>query len=156
MHGLLSGPMLGPMPHDDEVTAPAAAAGPAEAGAAAPVGEGALLWAPGPGERAHARVAKFMSWLTAARGIPLHGYDELWRWSVERPAEFWDYVWDFFDVPGRGEGPALTGGLMPDVRWFPGASVNYARAALRTAWRTRRDRGDLPVRVGPAWHPQLW
>jgi acetoacetyl-CoA synthetase len=127
--------MLGPMPHNDDVTASAAAAGPAEPGAAAPVGEGALLWAPGPSERAHARVAKFMSWLTAQRGIPLRGYDELWRWSVERPAAFWDCVWDFFDVPGRrGDGPALTGGPMPDFRWFPGASVNYARAALRTAW----------------------
>ncbi len=128
--------MLGPMPHDDEVAAPAAAAAAGAAGGAAgaPAGEGALLWAPGPGERAHARVARFMTWLAAERGIHARGYDELWRWSVERPAEFWDSVWAFFDLPGhRGDGPALTGGPMPDISWFPGASVNYARAALRKA-----------------------
>jgi len=118
------------MPHDDDVAAPAAAAA---ANAAAPAGEGALLWAPGPGEREHARVAGFIRWL-AARGIHAAGYDELWRWSVERPGDFWDSVWAFFDLPGRrGDGPAVTGGPMPGVRWFPAASVNYARAALRRA-----------------------
>src|SRR5262249_41024774 len=33
----------------------------------------------------------------------------------------------------RGDGPVLTGGQMPDVTWFPGATLNYARNALRAA-----------------------
>ena len=33
----------------------------------------------------------------------------------------------------RGEGPVLTGTTMPDVTWFPGATLNYAQNALRTA-----------------------
>jgi acetoacetyl-CoA synthetase len=33
----------------------------------------------------------------------------------------------------RGDGPALAG-AMPEVRWFEGATLNYARNALRTAW----------------------
>src|SRR5262249_55728961 len=33
----------------------------------------------------------------------------------------------------RGDGPALTGGPMPDVTWFPSATLNYARNALRAA-----------------------
>jgi acetoacetyl-CoA synthetase len=119
------------MPQDDEVMAPAAAAGTAGGVAAQ---EGALLWSPGPADRAHAKVTRFIGWLAAERGFHVSGYDELWRWSVERPGEFWDCVWAFFDPPGRrGDGPALSGVTMPDVRWFPGASVNYARAALATA-----------------------
>ncbi len=128
------------MPQDDEVTAPAAASPqtpppPAAATAAsAAVQEGELLWSPGPSERAHAKVARFIRWLAAERDIRVSGYDELWRWSVEQPGEFWDCVWSFFGPPGRrGDGPALAGGTMPDVRWFPGASVNYARAALAAA-----------------------
>ena len=31
-------------------------------------------------------------------------------------------------------GPVLAGEVMPDVRWFTGATLNYARNALRTAW----------------------
>src|SRR5262249_5912096 len=39
-----------------------------------------------------------------------------------------------FDVVGeRGSGPVLSGGAMPDVAWYPGATVNYAENALRTA-----------------------
>jgi acetoacetyl-CoA synthetase len=118
------------MPQDDKVIAPVGAA--VQKGGA--MQEGALLWSPGPGERAHARVTRFIGWLAAERGVHVRGYDELWRWSVEQPAEFWDCVWTFFDPPGRrGEGPALSGGTMPDVRWFPGARVNYARAALAAA-----------------------
>ena len=51
------------------------------------------------------------------------------------PAAFWSAVWDYFDVLGdRGDGPVLAGEVMPDVRWFAGATLNYARNALRTAW----------------------
>ncbi len=51
------------------------------------------------------------------------------------PGAFWAAVWNYFDVLGdRGPGPVLTGEVMPDVQWFTGATLNYARNALRTAW----------------------
>ena len=54
---------------------------------------------------------------------------------MQHPGEFWTSIWDYFDVLGdRGDGPALTGTTMPGVHWFPGATLNYARNALRTAW----------------------
>ena len=98
-------------------------------------GYGAVLWEPDDKTVRHARVTRFMSWL-AARGKPrFGGYEELWQWSVTRPGEFWAAVWDYFEVLGdRGTGPALAGDVMPDVRWFDGATLNYARNALRTAW----------------------
>src|SRR6185369_14383857 len=34
----------------------------------------------------------------------------------------------------RGDGPVLDGQVMPYVQWFGGATMNYARNALRTAW----------------------
>src|SRR5208282_2664143 len=49
----------------------------------------------------------------------------------------------YFEVLGdRGPGPVLAGQVMPDVRWFAGATLNYARNALRTAW-TDPDRTAL-------------
>ncbi len=127
--------MLGPMSHDKDVAAGAGRApGATPAAEVPPVGEGTLLRAPGPADRAQARVTGYLRWLAAEHGLSFGGYDELWRWSVDRPADFWQSVWDFFDVQGhRGEGPVLDGGPMPDVRWFAGATVNYARTALRTA-----------------------
>src|SRR5260370_4246839 len=123
-------PDAGAMPHDDDVAAPAAAAA---ANAAAPAGEGALLWAPGPGEREHARVAGFIRWL-AARGIHAAGYDELWRWSVERPGDFWDSVWAFFHLPGRrGHRPAVTCGPRSPRASGPPAGTAPPRAPPRRA-----------------------
>jgi acetoacetyl-CoA synthetase len=95
---------------------------------------GATLWEPGEGSARDARITSYAAWLREGRGPALRGYDELWRWSVADPAGFWASVWDYFDVIGRrGDGPVLSGGPMPDVTWFGGSTLNYARNALRTA-----------------------
>ncbi len=96
-------------------------------------GYGAVLWEPDDKTVRNARVTHFIRWL-ASRGTAAGGYQDLWQWSVTHPGEFWTAVWDYFDVLGdRGDGPAMAG-AMPEVRWFEGATLNYARNALRTAW----------------------
>ena len=101
---------------------------------------GDTLWQPGPEVIERARITAYHRWLGAERGITLGGgtgpqtYRELHAWSVTEPGPFWDSLWDYFEVVGeRGDGPALTGTEMPDVAWFPGATLNYAANALRTA-----------------------
>ena len=112
--------MLGPMPTDDEVTK---LLGP---------DYGTVLWEPSPERIEQAQITRYRRWL-AQRGVAVHGYTGLWEWSVREPARFWDSIWDYFGVLGqRGTGPAVTGEL-PDARWFPGATLNYARNALRAA-----------------------
>jgi len=124
--------MLMPMPTDDQVTA-----------ALGGRDYGATLWAPSERSVRDARITGFAAWLAGARGRDLRGYDELWRWSVTEPAEFWSSVWEHFGVAGRpGDGPVLSGGPMPDVHWFTGTTLNYARNALRTA---RTDPGRTAV-----------
>jgi acetoacetyl-CoA synthetase len=97
-------------------------------------GYGAVLWEPDQQTVHDARVTRFIRWL-GGRGHVFAGYPDLWQWSVTQPGEFWASVWDYFEVLGhRGPGPVLTGEVMPDVQWFTGATLNYARNALRTAW----------------------
>jgi acetoacetyl-CoA synthetase len=136
------GSMLGRMPMDDDAGAVAGLPG---------RGYGDVLWEPSPEVVKRARVTDYRRWL-GERGISAGGpgepvpggetlaaaaardYHDLWRWSVEQPAAFWGSLWDYFAVLGeRGEGPVLTGGPMPGVTWFAGATLNYARNALRTA-----------------------
>ena len=119
-------------------------------------GYGDVLWEPSPEVVERARVTDYRRWL-AARGVSMGGpgragwirrraagrgaagaaardYHQLWQWSVDEPAAFWGSLWDYFGVLGeRGDGPVLAGGPMPEVSWFPGATLNYARNALRTA-----------------------
>ncbi|HEY1643689.1 MAG TPA: acetoacetate--CoA ligase [Streptosporangiaceae bacterium] len=117
----------------------ATAAGPAAASAGRDYG--ATLWTPDPATVEHARISQYARWLTAERAVPLEaGYESLWRWSVTDPGAFWASVWDYFGVLGqRGAGPELAGGPMPEVTWFAGTTLNYARNALRWA-RTDPDR----------------
>ena len=115
--------MLMPMPTDDQ--------------AAAALGGhdyGATLWEPTERSISQARITAYAAWLRDQRGRDLTTYDELRRWSVARPDEFWASVWDYFGVLGRrGDGPVLAGGPMPDVSWFGGTTLNYARNALGVA-----------------------
>jgi acetoacetyl-CoA synthetase len=101
---------------------------------------GAVLWEPSAQVIEQAQVTAYQRWLASERGVaagdgePAAAYRTLWNWSVTELGPFWDSVWDYCGVAGvRGEGPVLTGGQMPGVRWFPGATLNYARNALRAA-----------------------
>jgi acetoacetyl-CoA synthetase len=98
-------------------------------------GYGATLWVPDERTVRNARITHFRDWLERTRNVATDGYRELHEWSVSDLDGFWQAVWEYFDVLGdRGDGPVLAGGQMPDVTWFPGATLNYARNALRTAW----------------------
>jgi acetoacetyl-CoA synthetase len=111
------------------------ALGPASAGR----DYGDTLWQPSAQSAARAVVTAYASWLAghggpvldAPDGVP--SYRQLWQWSVDEPTAFWSSIWDYFGVLGtRGDGPLLTG-EMPDVSWFAGTSLNYARNALHRA-----------------------
>jgi acetoacetyl-CoA synthetase len=111
------------------------ALGPASAGR----DYGDTLWQPSAQSAARAVVTAYARWLAdhggplldAPDGVP--SYRQLWQWSVDEPAAFWSSIWDYFGVLGtRGDGPLLTG-EMPDVSWFAGTSLNYARNALHRA-----------------------
>jgi len=98
--------------------------------------EGRALWEPSQETIAGARLTAYRRWLAEEGVFSAEGeaYEELWRWSVTEIDAFWDSIWRYFDVVGeRGDGPVRSGGPMPvdGLRWFPGASVNYAANALR-------------------------
>ena len=52
-------------------------------------GYGAVLWEPDDKTIRNARVTRFMNWLEARHTRHAGGYDDLWRWSVAHPADFW-------------------------------------------------------------------
>ena len=113
--------MLGPMPSNDEVAELLGSS------------YGAVLWEPGPQVIEQARITRYQRWLAGTQQVTTSTYAELWAWSVDRPGAFWESLWAYFGVLGqRGDGHALTGQL-PAADWFPGATLNYARNALRAA-----------------------
>ena len=73
-------------------------------------------------------------WLRERRGLELADYEALRRWSVDHLADFWQALWDYFELasptPHR---QVLAEARMPGARWFEGARLNYVDQVLRHA-----------------------
>jgi len=100
------------------------------------------LWQPSPERIARANLTAFRRRVRERTAPQVTDFASLYRWSVERPEQFWSAVWDFCEVRGtRPPGPVLIDGdRMPGARWFPGARLNFAENLLR-----RRDTGEALV-----------
>jgi acetoacetyl-CoA synthetase len=119
------------------------------------VGEGDLLWTPGPERAEGSNLAAFQRWLAAERGLRFAGYHELWRWSVTDLEAFWQAIWDWFEVSASAPPTRVLGRrAMPGAQWFPGARLNYAEHVLRRA-RPGTDallhRGETTELAGMPW-----
>lgn len=95
-----------------------------------PAGE--VLWSPPANVRSTTRIGDYLGWLERERGLYFVDYPALWRWSVDRLEDFWQTIWDYFDVHSTVPPRAVLGQRsMPGAQWFPGTRVNYAEHALR-------------------------
>ena len=91
-----------------------------------------LLWKGSPGFIESSNLSAFMQWLRDTRGLDFDGYEGLWRWSVESLEDFWQAIWDYFDLHSTTPvTTVLSSRHMPGARWFEGTHVNYAEHVLR-------------------------
>ncbi len=80
----------------------------------------------------------------------------MWRWSVEKPQEFWPAVWRFCGLKAGKKWDAVMEPAegVRQVRWFPGATLNFAENLLRhrdnepaiLAWNEQGHRRELSHR----------
>ncbi len=89
--------------------------------------EGDLLWQPSPETIENANLTHYMNWLAETRALEFNGYQSLWQWSVEKSADFWHSLWDYFNITAS-EQPTdiLADNSMPGAAWFRDARLNYA------------------------------
>ena len=100
--------------------------------ATAGIREGELLWAPNEAQIRRANLTTFTQWLARERGLHFASYDELWRWSVSEIENFWQALWDYFEIRASAPYTRVLGkGTMPGAEWFPGARLNYAEHVLK-------------------------
>ncbi|MFJ8931129.1 acetoacetate--CoA ligase [Streptomyces sp. NPDC102364] len=93
------------------------------------------LWQPDRQQIADAQITRFQAWAAEQHGAPADGgYEALHRWSVTELETFWKAVTEWFDVRFTHPYTRVLGNRdMPGAEWFPGATLNYAAHALRTA-----------------------
>ena len=102
----------------------------------------APLWTPPPARAAATNLAAFMDAVRRRHGVDIGGYDDLHRWSIERPQAFWSELWDFCGIVAEERGARVVEDFdrMPGARWFPDARLNFAENLLR-----RRDDGPALI-----------
>jgi acetoacetyl-CoA synthetase len=95
------------------------------------------VWTPSPEQVERAAITRF----ARERGLP-EDYHELWQWSVDNLEQFWQAVWEFFEVEAETPYERVLGRrAMPGAEWFPGARLNYAQHVFRN-----RDDGAVAIR----------
>jgi acetoacetyl-CoA synthase len=94
--------------------------------------DGEVIWEPAQDLSAETGVGRFSTFLDR-QGIDVgSGYDGLWQWSVDEPEQFWEHFARFAGVElGGAAGPVCTSDPMPNTRWFPGRTLNFARHLLQ-------------------------
>jgi acetoacetyl-CoA synthetase len=85
------------------------------------------LWKPGPEERSASRIGRYLCWLESSRRLAFADYAALHRWSVTELEDFWQSLWDYFEITSSTPPHSvLSTRSMPGARWFDGARLNYA------------------------------
>ncbi|MFL5804658.1 MAG: acetoacetate--CoA ligase [Roseiflexaceae bacterium] len=96
------------------------------------ISEGTLLWAPTDELRRGSRMRAYMGWLAERKGLSFDNYEQLWDWSVAQIEDFWESIWEFFQVQASAPyTQVLAERTMPGAQWFAGARLNYAEQIFR-------------------------
>lgn len=94
--------------------------------------EGTLLWEPSEDQKEKTAIYDYMIWLKENKRLYLNDYNELWKWSVDEIEEFWESLWQYFDIQSKKSyQTVLTSHEMPGAEWFKGATINYAEHIFR-------------------------
>jgi acetoacetyl-CoA synthetase len=92
------------------------------------------IWSPSAKRAADSNLARFIACVNARQGLAMADYADVYRWSIDKPAQFWAELARFADVRASGakDGPVIENpGAMPGARFFPSARLNFAENLLR-------------------------
>ncbi len=92
------------------------------------------IWSPSPKRAAATNLARFTACVNARQGLRMTDYTDVYRWSLDNPAQFWSEVARFADLRASfaKDSPVIENPTaMPGARFFPGARLNFAENLLR-------------------------
>lgn len=90
-----------------------------------------ILWEPAPHAWSTTRMGRFLTKVAEQHDVSFVNYADAHDWSVREPGSLWAAIAEEFAVRFVTPPTAvLEAGVMPDVRWFSGATLNYAGHVL--------------------------
>ncbi len=91
-----------------------------------------MLWKPSKDLIETSNISRYTRWLAANKKLEFEGYNGLWQWTVDHLSDFWESLWEYFEVIHDGTYQnVLSGKEMYKVSWFNGTSLNYAEHIFR-------------------------
>ena len=91
-----------------------------------------VLWEPSDEVEKRANITRYSRWLGENLGIQASSYQDLWKWSVTDIEDFWESIWNYFEVSsGSPYKTVLDARRMPGTRWFSGSELNFAEHIFR-------------------------
>ena len=91
-----------------------------------------ILWRPSSEWQKHTHITHFIEQVSAKYRVDIADYHDLYCWSIDYPAEFWSFFWDFAQINAASKGTVTVSHFekMPGAEWFPEARLNYAQNLL--------------------------
>ena len=92
-----------------------------------------ILWNPNPNKLRKTSLYKFKKEICAKYNLNLRNFMDLHEWSIQNREDFWEEIWDFFEVVGsKGDKPYLyPENDLPGTKFFPKGKLNYAENMLQ-------------------------
>lgn len=91
-----------------------------------------LMWKPSKTFRKQTMMYDYMDWLKKHKSLDFPDYKSMWNWSVKDLEDFWESIWEYFDIKASSEPiEVLSERKMPSANWFSGAHLNYAEHVFR-------------------------
>ena len=92
-----------------------------------------ILWQPSDIQIQNAQMTKFRLFVNQNLGLQLTNYADLYQWSIDEIADFWQQLWQFTEVVRSSEPSSIldSGQHMSQAKWFTGAKLNFAENLLR-------------------------
>ena len=91
------------------------------------------LWAPSAEQISDSNMYRFMMMINERYQKQFEGYDDLYRWSIENIADFWETMWEFVPIIASQPYTQVIDDVskMPGAQWFNGARLNFSENLLR-------------------------
>jgi len=92
----------------------------------------AVMWSPSDKRIKSSRMHEFMRNINKKYNLDLTRFTDLSDWSIENKTQFWESIWDFFEIIGsKGTKPYIDPlNKMPGSKFFHNGKLNYAENML--------------------------
>ena len=94
-----------------------------------------IIWSPSDKRIKSSQMYSFMEHVNQNHNLNITTFEGLHEWSIKSKPDFWNAVWNFFNIIGtKGNKPYIEPlNKMPESRFFPNGKVNYAQNMLSGA-----------------------